>query len=405
MVARGPTSRRRALARFHRSVALTLGLFLVVFTTSGALLLFRPDVQRAMNPRAFQSARLSTDHPVSIAEALHTVQRTQPNFPAGRVWSDGQVYRVYNTAQTHWWSVDPGSGRVLGHDGTPLDGFWGLLKNLHTCMLTCTQYPGYLSPLTATVPGLGVPVSTMVYGLLVLTVLALALSGFRLASAALRSGLRVRWSRAGRLVRHSDLHRVVGVVAAPFLGVWAITGAGFQVPVIDQIWYALTPGAHAAAPAATPAPAGHGPDIGVDAALRGASTLVGPGHPPIFALLPSGGAMLYHFRFEAAPLTYGDTTDGIRVEVDRYRGTARFEDNPPGSPAATVLWENWRYPVHSGIVAHGWWRLPWLAVGIAPLTLAVTGGAAWLFRRRLARERAARRRTRTATQTPVHQRR
>ncbi|MDT7558972.1 MAG: hypothetical protein QOI68_3442, partial [Pseudonocardiales bacterium] len=89
----------------------------VLFTTAGALLLFRPDAQRAMNEPAFAITRLPGDRPVSLVEALRTVQHGHPEFHVGRVWFDGQVYRVFNTERTHWWSVDPGSGRLLGHDG------------------------------------------------------------------------------------------------------------------------------------------------------------------------------------------------------------------------------------------------------------------------------------------------
>jgi uncharacterized iron-regulated membrane protein len=147
----------------------------------------------------------------------------------------------------------------------------------------------------------------------------------------------------------------------------------------------------------TPAAPGHGPDIGLEAAFQDASAVVGPGPQPIMALLPSGSSTRYRFRFEAAPATYGDVTDGFRVSVDRYTGKATTEDNPPGSPAATVLWENWRFPVHSGIVAHGWWRLPWLVFGLMPLTLLVTGVSTWLVRRRVARQRRLARQERAAT--------
>ena len=395
----------------------------VLVTTSGALLLFRPDAQRAVNEPAFTITRLPGDQAVSLVGALRTVQRVHPEFPVSRVWFDGQVYRVFNVARSHWWSVDPGSGRILGHDGTALDGFWGLLRNLHTCMLTCSEYPGYQAWLTTVIPGTDLELSQAVWALVALTLVGLAVSGLWLGSAALRRALRVRWSRAGRFARDSDLHRLVGLVAGPFLIVWAITGSSFELPWVEQAWYALTPGAAPVVVKDTPAPAGHGPDVGLETAFQHAADLVGStgvpgaggtvadrpagpggaagsggaagaagraepaGTEPIFALLPTGSSSRYRFRFEAAPATYGDVTDGFRVSVDRYTGRATFEDNPPGSPAATVLWENWRYPVHSGIVAHGWWRLPWLIFGLMPLALLVTGVSASLFRRRATRQR------------------
>lgn len=419
MLNRGRSLRGRA-ARLHRWVGLSLGLVAVLITTTGALLLFRPDAQRAMNEPAFAITRLPGDQAVSLVGALRAVQRAHPEFPVGRAWFDGQVYRVFNVARGHWWSVDPGSGRILGHDGTAPDGFWGLLRNLHTCMLTCSEYPGYQAWLTTVVPGTSLELSQVIWALVALTLVGLAGSGLWLGSAALRRALRVRWSRAGRFARDSDLHRLVGLVAGPFLIVWAITGAGFELPWVEQAWYALTPGATPVAVKEQPAPAGHGPDVGLEVAFQHAADLVGstgvtgadgagPGGPaapgaagsgtePIFALLPTGSSSRYRFRFEAAPTSYGDVTDGFRVSVDRYTGRATFEDNPPGSSAAVVLWENWRFPVHSGIVAHGWWRLPWLIFGLMPLALAVTGVSAALFRRRVARQR---RQARAAAVPPV----
>jgi uncharacterized iron-regulated membrane protein len=388
---------RTRAVRLHRWVGLTLGVVAVLFTTAGALLLFRPDAQRALNEPAFAITRLPGDRPVSVVEALRTVERAHPELRVSRVWFDGQVYRVFNAARSHWWSVDPGSGRVLGHDGTSLDGFWGVLHNLHTCMLTCTESPGYQGWLTAVIPGTGLELSQAVYALVALTLIGMAVTGLWLGSATLRRGLRVRWSRAGRFGRDSDLHRLVGLVAGPFLIVWAITGSGFQLPWVEHLWYTLTPGAAPAAATVSPAAADHGPDIGLEAAFQDAATLVGPRPQPIMAQLPTGATTRYRFRFEAAPETYGDVTDGFRVSVDRYTGRATFEDNPPGSPAATVLWEDWRFPVHSGIVAHGWWRLPWLVFGLMPLALLVTGVSAWLVRRRVARQRRLARRERATT--------
>jgi uncharacterized iron-regulated membrane protein len=389
----------------------------VLFATAGALLLFRPDAQRAMNEPAFTITRQPGDQAVSLVGALRTVQRAHPEIPVGRVWFDGQVYRVFNVARSHWWSVDPGSGRILGHDGTALDVVWGVLRNLHTCMLTCSEYPGYQAWLTTVIPGTELELSQAVWGLVALTLIGLAVSGLWLGSAALRRALRVRWSRAGRFARDSDLHRLIGLVAGPFLIVWAITGSGFELPWVEQAWYALTPGAAPAVVKDTPAPAGHGPDIGLESAFQHAADLIGStgvtgargagpggaavapagsgaaagpagaGTEPIFALLPTGSSSRYRFRFEAAPGTYGDVTDGFRVSVDRYSGRAVFEDNAPGSSAATVFWENWRFPIHSGIVAHGWWRLPWLIFGLLPLALLVTGVSASVFRRRAARDR------------------
>ncbi|WP_028932563.1 PepSY-associated TM helix domain-containing protein [Pseudonocardia spinosispora] len=371
-------------AKLHRWIAIVGGVVLVVFVTTGALLVFRVDIQRAMNPAATAIERLPGDRPVSLAGAREAVENAHPEFQTGRIWFEGSVLRVYNTTRTHWWSVDPGSGRVLGHDGTALDGAWGLLANLHMCAMSCPQYPGYLAWMANPLFGTGVTPEMVFYTGLLLTVLTLVTTGLWLSLGSLRTALRVRWSRRGSFARNSDLHRVVGLVMAPFLLVWAFTGAGFVVPAVEDLWFALTPGEHRVVEDPVP-PAQHGPDIGLEAALQSGQKLVGPGHPAVHALLPKGKDPSYQFRFETAPTTYGDVTDGFRVRVDRYTGAATYLKNPPGSPTATVLWENWAFPLHSGILVPGWWRAPWLLIALTPLALGLTGLSAHLFRRSVRR--------------------
>lgn len=384
MLKGGPTRLRRMAAKLHRWIALVGGVVLVVFVTSGALLVFRADIQRAINPAATAIERLPGDRPVSLAGAQQAVEKAHPEFHTGRIWFEGQVLRVYNTTRTHWWSVDPGSGRVLGHDGNALDGAWGVLSNLHTCAMSCPQYPGYISWMAKPLFGTDVTPKMVFYTALLLTVLVLVASGLWLSLGSLRTALRVRWSRRGSFARNSDLHRVVGLAMTPFLLVWAITGAGFVVPAVENLWFALTPGEHRVIEDPVP-PAKHGPDIGLEAALQSGQRLVGPSHSAVHTLLPRGEEPTYQFRFETAPATYGDVTDGFRVRVDRYTGIATFLKNPPGSPAATVFWENWAFPLHSGILVPGWWRAPWLLIALTPLALGLTGLGAYRFRRSVKR--------------------
>ncbi len=100
---RGPAGRpRRPWRRFmivsHRWLSLVLGLVLLAITTSGAILLYRPEIQRVMYPGAYDVS--GTPAKVSLVEARQTVLDAHPKFDAISVWAEHGVYRVtdYETA-------------------------------------------------------------------------------------------------------------------------------------------------------------------------------------------------------------------------------------------------------------------------------------------------------------------
>ena len=101
----------------HRWLSLVLGLVLLAITISGAILLYRPEIQRALHPDAYDvSGKPAT---ISLVEARETVLDAHPKFEATSVWAEHGVYRVtdYETS----WTVDPGTGKILGYVGeTPV---------------------------------------------------------------------------------------------------------------------------------------------------------------------------------------------------------------------------------------------------------------------------------------------
>jgi len=88
------------------------------------------------------------------------------------------------------------------------------------------------------------------------------------------------------------------------------------------------------------------------------------------------------------PYAYGTFPGNYGVFVDRYSGRAvRYWPNPANGSVTSGFWQNWTGPLHMGMVV-GWIpRLGWVAFGLAPLLLAITGVTTWLIRRRLGRRR------------------
>lgn len=99
--------------------------------------------------------------------------------------------------------------------------FLALLVNIHDCALGCEGYPGYQSWMTKHMPGApeAVTIGYFVLGSIGVFLVFMVISGVVIWWPGLRcwkSGFQVRRRRGG-YVRDLDLHKVVGIVAVPFL--------------------------------------------------------------------------------------------------------------------------------------------------------------------------------------------
>lgn len=396
--------RRRRLRRFlivtHRWIALVLGVVLLAITTSGAILVYRPEIQRALHHDAYDvSGKRPT---ITLSEARAIVRDAHPTFDAVSVWAEHGVFRV--TDYTTSYTVDPGTGKILGRvEKTPT--WLGFLDNLHECFLACEDYPGHVSWLTKELPGtawLGHDDTKLGGGYLILgafgvLLLYLCITGIWLwfpRPGRWKAALSVRWKR-GRFARDTDLHNIAGLVGLPLLLLWAITGAGFELEPVEQAWYGITPGsAHASVDAVSAKlPKGETkPDISEAQAVAAAVTLR-PHDRLVNIDLPAKGdpTAAYSLYFQSGYDPWGKTEypGEIGVFVDRHTGVAKTYYGFDGNPAAQTIWEDFNYPTHTGYIVSGWWRILWFVLGLVPLVLAATGVSTWLVRRRTKRVRKA----------------
>lgn len=393
--------RRKPVRRFmivtHRWISLLLGIVLLVISTSGALLLYRPELVRAMNSDAYSPSGGKAT--VSFAEAFEEVRSAHPDFEPTGVVAESGILKVHNADYEDFWSVDPSTGRILGHIGK--DPTWiSWLDNLHECLLSCEGEPGFVKVLAEDVPGtswLGFDDTEVTYGSLVLGVLGLMLLYLSLTGLWLwfprprqwRRSMTVRWRR-GRFARDTDLHKVAGMIAIPLLLVWGVTGAGFELEPVEKAWYAVTPG-HQLPESEDPVSAeSTAPDIGIDAAVAAAHAMF-PDDAIASVDVPAADdpTGVYHLWLGAGfdPYAKAEYPGDRGVVVDRHTGEATVVYGNPEESWAQSIWDSWSYPVHSGYVVNGWWRLLWLVLGLSPLLLAVTGISTWLVRRRTKKAR------------------
>ncbi len=385
---------KRATIWLHRWTSLVLGVVLLVVTTSGAVLVYEPELSRAVYPGAWAASERVE---LSLVEALGVLAAHDPEFVVDTVNNAGGTYIAEDYDTLRKVHVDPGTGAVL-YDSALDDsgaGTWVLdfARNLHVCALTCEEYPGYQAWLAAEIPGSAwagfedTPVTWggLLLGVMGVLLLFLAVSGSWQWWPGVRRwahGFRVRW-REGRYARDYDLHQVAGMLVVPLLLLWAVTGAGFEFGFVGDAWYAALPGE----PSNTEFTSveSEGPDITADEAIAAAQRELGTTAPPVGLDVPpvDDPTATYTVWLSHGFDPYGrtDYPGDVGVGVDRHTAATLITFGDPAGPLAAQLWEQWNYPAHAGWVVGPWWRTIWLVAGLTPLLLALTGLSTWLFKR------------------------
>jgi uncharacterized iron-regulated membrane protein len=402
--ARGSHRLRRFLIVTHRWLSLLLGLVLLSITTSGAVLVYKPEIERWTNSAAYAHSEKPVT--VTIPRARQAVKKAHPSFDAASVWHEHGVYRVYDTDYSSSYTVDPGTGKVLGHIGdTP--SWIGFLDNLHECFLSCAEEPGHVWFLEKEVPltehwnigsdGEKITWGGLVLGAFALVLLYLSLTGLWLwfprrgkRTGKWKKSVSVRWRR-GRFARDTDLHNVAGLIAIPLLLLWAVTGMSYELGFVAKGYYAITPGKEiqSGTPVSARAPKGT-PDISEDEAIAAAEKLH-PGARLVNVDVPAKddptSAYLMYMSIGYDPWAHSAYPGEIGVYVDRHTGVATTYYGDPDESTAQLIYDDFNYPTHSGYFVNGWWKIIWLVIGVAPALLAVTGVSTWLVRRKARKNR------------------
>lgn len=377
----------------HRWSALTLGGLLVLVMTAGVPLLYQPEYFRHTHPALYQHS--GSPESLDATEALSIVLAAHPKFDARWVNFEHGIYEVGDADYNRFYGVDPGTGRITGEahrDG----GVMGLLMNFHTCLLACSQYPGYVPVLGE--PTFGVKLGNVVLAGCAIEALFLVGSGLRIWWPGLRRtwlGFRLRFRR-GRFARDFDLHKVIGLIAIPGLLLWGFTSAVYELPFVHRAWLGVTGGA---APVSAQyhfhaAPYADGPTVSIAQASAVAVQVV-PGRVtridlptrqrPYYGVVIAKSVDPYaHSQFPGSGYVCVDSHDATHRLVAAGRAVAARDD-----AFAQLI-----RPSHFGYAVDGRWRLIWVGLGLLPLALALTGLSTWLIRHRTRQQRLRRERAR-----------
>jgi uncharacterized iron-regulated membrane protein len=205
-------------------------------------------------------------------------------------------------------------------------------------------------------------------------------------------GLRVR-RRRGAYAFNYDLHNVVGIAAIPFLVMWGLTGAHFELKQVSELWYALLPGNGAEEREVLSKPL-RGRSVSMDEAGAIARRTVPDGRLVSISVPDMKAKDSSYFSWLAVgndPYDHGIYPGNVGVAIDRYSGKATVTyPTQADPPLSAQIVDDWFYPLHAGTFVNGWWRVVWLVLGVTPVLLAVTGLTTWLIRRRKGRRKRRR---------------
>src|SRR5262245_575472 len=127
---------RRACLQIHLVVGLATGLYIIVVSITGALLVWRIDLQRLTYPELFTPSRAAAE--VDAETVLASVQATYPRHHVSGVdapTTSRPTYLAYATQGAAFITIlaDPATGQVLGE--LPDSGPIRVLQELHFDLL------------------------------------------------------------------------------------------------------------------------------------------------------------------------------------------------------------------------------------------------------------------------------
>lgn len=337
------------MLKVHRLAGLIAGVYALVISITGAALVFRIDLQRALHPQLFTAAAGTTADPVAIMEA---VSRAYPDHALSGVDAPTTLrptYLAYVTSSRGFKTVliDPVTARVLGE--LPERTAVRTLQELHFDLLSGRT-------------------GRIVNGIGALAIILLAVTGV------------VEWWRRparwqpGRYLRES--HRAAGIAGAAFILMWAITGAYFAFPsaframigAVSPLTVSRTP---ESAVIDTPTPPAWRDVIASARKQR-------PDAHIARVVLPFGERGSWLVMFAASQPTPAYT--GLdSVFIDRYSGAVIDSAGQRASAGDRIT--RLMTPLHVGAFGGAPVRLVWFVFGLVPALLAMSGALVWWQRR------------------------
>lgn len=379
---------RVLMQRLHLWASLTLGLFLLVVTTSGVVALFELDLHRLSQPQLFHVT--SGPDPVGLDEAKRTLHAAYPDYlVTDAVAKPATAYLLYleGEDETHLNAyVDPGTGRLNGVL-EPTATLPGWFAHLHVTLLAdkiTFTYPEWVPGWVQTL--VGATLSDLLLKLVAFALFVMVLTGGYLWWPGMRKlalAFSLRFKRS-RYLKHYDLHKVVGFASLPFLFMWAVTAMNFYEPfspIIKRVWYALTFSQDAVAQDYASTVTG---DRMISA--RRAEDVASRAVPEATFISYSppreeNGVVEVWLAHGVDPYAYSEWPGNVNLKLDAYSGRVLYNSLEHTPSWGAEVYNSWFFNLHSGWAVPWWARTIWALFGLVPLVLAVTGLSMWRLKR------------------------
>jgi len=205
---------RRVLFQLHLWIGVITGLYIAVVCTTGAALVFRIDIQRALHPDLFTPR--ASGRPAHPADIIDSVKRAFPDDRVSGVdapTTGRPTYLAYSTQGTRFRTLllDPVSGELLGE--LQDTSFVRTLQGLHFDLLAGRH--------GRVINGIGA------LGLLMMCVTGIVI--WWPGRVAWWRSVRVDFSRSWRRINW-EVHNTIGFWAVVLIAMWAVTGISFAFP-------------------------------------------------------------------------------------------------------------------------------------------------------------------------------
>ena len=354
---------RRVLFQVHLWVGVAAAFYVLVVSVTGAALVFRIHLQRAVHPELL-TAR--TEGPQ--ADMVTVLERVRDAYPRGRLsgvdapTTVRPTHLAYVTEDGRFRTVlsDPVTAEVLGE--LPEHSVVRTLQDLHFDLLAGST-------------------GRVINGIGALCLLLLCATGPFIwwpGRTGWRRGLAVDWSRPWKRVAW-ELHGAVGIWTLVLTAGWAVTGAYFVFPgefraAVNRI-----------SPLTTVRPPQSNPDHRAYAprpTWREMVDLARRAEPDAFVarvVLPATDEASFRVLFADRRPTPLGSRHLRTVHLDQYTGERLAAPEPPAATLGDTVMA-WIGPLHFGNFGGPGIRAVWLVTGLAPGLLAVTGLILWWTR-------------------------